>query len=158
VGYYLRVFCRSEDLPPLGRAFHWTAAQGVSLELQNEPDRGDLDSSGWRGGEIRYQHGKRPFDVDVCRAAEDRLLLSEEVEEFIEFLRDVDESVEKRRVLAHLRESRAVVSVQLLSDIDDEGYDAAGVFLDFFVEHCDGMIQADGEGFYEGGRTIVELE
>jgi hypothetical protein len=148
VGYYLRVFCKSEDLPPLGRVLDWAAAQGVSLELENEPDRGGLDSAGWRGAEIRYKHGKRPLVVDVSRAADSRLLLSEEVEE----------SAEKTRVLEHLQESRAIVSVQLLSDIDDDGYDAVGVFLGFFVEYCDGMIHADGEGFYEDDRTIVELK
>jgi hypothetical protein len=116
------------------------------VELEDEPDRGDLDSARWRGAEIRYKHGKRPFVVDVSRAAENRLLLSEEIEEFIEFLNDVNESAEKTKVLAQLRETRAVVSAQLLSDIDDDGYDAVGVFLSFFVAHCDGMIQADGEG------------
>jgi hypothetical protein len=157
VGYYLRVFCKSEDLPPLGRVLEWAAAQGVSLELENEPDRNDLDSAGWRGAEIRYKHGKRPLVVDVSRAADSRLLLSEEVEEFIEDLTEVEESAEKIRLLAHLRDSRAIVSVQLLSDIDDDGYDAVGVFLGCFVEHCDG-IHADGEGFYEGDRIIVELK
>jgi len=28
----------------------------------------------------------------------------------------------------------------------------------FFVEHNDGMIQADGEGFYDGLELMVELE
>ena len=158
MGYYLRVFCRAEDLPPLGRVLYWAAAQGVSLEPENEPDRRDLDSAGWPGAEIRYKHDKRPLVVDVTRAAENRLLLSEEVEEFIELLKDVDESAQKSKVLAHLRESRAVVSVQLLSDIDDDGYHAVGVFLSFFVEQCGGMIHADGEGFYEGDRIIVELK
>jgi hypothetical protein len=60
-------------------------------------------------------------------------------------------------VLAHLRESRAVVTVQLFSDIDDGGYDAVGIFLGFFVEHCGGMIHADLEGFYDGDRLIVKL-
>jgi hypothetical protein len=157
VGYHLRVFCKSEDLPPLGRVLDWAAAQGVWLELEDEPDRGDLDSARWRGAEIRYKHGKRPFVVDVSRAAQNRLRLSEEIQEFIEFLNDVNESAEKAKVLAQLRETRAVVSAQLLSDIDDDGYHAVGIFLSFFVAHCDGMIQADGEGFYEGDRTIVEL-
>jgi hypothetical protein len=67
VGYYLRVFCKSEDLPPLGRVFEWAATQGVSLELHDEPDLGDLDSAGWRGAEIRCKHGKRPLIVDVSR-------------------------------------------------------------------------------------------
>jgi hypothetical protein len=83
---------------------------------------------------------------------------SEEIQEFIEFLNDVNESAEKAKVLAQLRGTRAVVSAQLLSDIDDDGYHAVGIFLSFFVAHCDGMIQADGEGFYEDDRTIVELE
>ena len=156
MGYYLRTFCKSEDLPPLGRVFDWAAAQGVSLELENEPNPGALDSAGWRGAEIRYKPGKQPLVVDVSRAGDSGVLF-EEVEEFIGFLEEVVESAAKSKVLAHLRESRAVVSVQLLSDIDDDGYHAVEVFLGFFVEHGDGMIQADGEGFYEGDRTIVEL-
>ena len=60
--------------------------------------------------------------------------------------------------LATLRASRTIVTAQLLSDIDNIGYYAVGVFLGFFVEHCDGMVQADGEGFYEGDRPIVELK
>ncbi len=44
------------------------------------------------------------------------------------------------------------------SDIDDDGYDALGNLLAYFVENNGGMIQADGEGFYEGDRLIVELE
>src|ERR687888_98337 len=44
-----------------------------------------------------------------------------------------------------------------VSRAGDDGYDAVGVFLGFFVEHCGGMVQADAEGFYEGGQLIVEL-
>jgi hypothetical protein len=43
-------------------------------------------------------------------------------------------------------------------DIDDDGYDANGEFLRYFVDHCGGMIQADSEGFYEGSTIVVELE
>jgi len=31
-------------------------------------------------------------------------------------------------------------------------------FPDYFVQHNGGMIQADGEGFYEGNKVIVALE
>lgn len=118
----------------------------------------ELDSDPWREAEIRYKPDKQPLVVDVSRADSDGELFSEEVEEFVEFLDDVDESAEKHRVLTHLRDSRAVVGAQLLNDIDDDGYNSVGVFLGFFVEHCGGMIQADSEGFYDGDRLIVELE
>jgi hypothetical protein len=156
VGYYLRAFCTAEDLPPLGRVFAWAAARGVSLEREHEPDQGALDSAGWGTAEVRYQHGKRPLTVDVSRAA-DHGPLFEDVEEFVELLGEVDESVDKRRVLAHLRASRAVVTVQLFSDVDNDGYDAVGAFLGFYVEQCGGMVHADLEGFYDGDRLIVEL-
>jgi hypothetical protein len=153
MGYYLRAFCTSAELPPLGRVLAWTAAQGVSLALESSSP-GALDSAGWRMAELGYKPGKRPLVVDASRAGID---VSEEVEEFIELLGEVEESAKKRKVLALLRASRAVVAAQLLSDIDDDGYDAVGVFLGFFVEHCGGMIYADAEGFYEGDRLIVEL-
>ena len=51
-----------------------------------------------------------------------------------------------------------VVGAQLLGDIDDDGYTAAGVFLRFFVQHSGAMIQADGEGFYESDRLLVQVE
>ena len=156
MGYYLRAFCTSADLPPLGRVLEWAAAQGVSLALESSSP-GALGSAGWREAELRYKPGRQPLVVDVGRAGEDGLV-AEEVEEFIELLTGVEESAEKRKVLAHLRASRAVVGAQLLSDVDDEGYDAVGVFLGFFVEHCGGMVQADGEGFYEDDRLIVRLE
>jgi hypothetical protein len=156
MGYYLRVVCTSEDLPPLGRVLEWAAAQGVSLTLESSSP-GALDSAGWREAELRYKPGRQPLVVDVSRAG-DGSLVAEEVEEFIEFLAEVDESADKRKVLAHhLRASRAIVTAQLLSDIDDDGYDAVGVFLGYFVEHCGGLIQADAEGFYEGDRLIIEL-
>jgi len=44
------------------------------------------------------------------------------------------------------------------SDIDDDGYNALGNVLSYFVENAGGMIQADGEGFYDGDRVTVALE
>jgi len=44
------------------------------------------------------------------------------------------------------------------SDFEDDGFDSVGEFMHFFVEHHGGMIQADGEGFYEGGQLVVPLD
>ncbi|HEY2935189.1 MAG TPA: hypothetical protein VGJ25_01235, partial [Gaiellaceae bacterium] len=110
----------------------------------------------YRKAGIRYKPGKQPLVIDVLRASSDRLL-SEEVEGFVELLEDLGDSADARKVLAHLRDCEAIVTVQLLSDINDDGYKAVDVFLRFFVDHCGAMIQADGEGFYERDRLLVEL-
>ena len=150
LAYYLRAFCTSDDIPPLRAVFEWAVGQGVRLD---SPEA-ELDSSTWLQAEILYKRDRSPI---VAETNTDDLV-REEVGEFIESLEDVDESPEKQKVLEHLRQTKAIVAVQLLGDIDDDGYSAAGTFLTYFVEHCAGLIQADGEGFYERERLIVELD
>jgi hypothetical protein len=156
MGYYVRAFCTSSNLPPLRTIFDWAKSEGVSLELDTEHVAADLDSPHWREAELRYKPGNQPIPVDVTRSTDE--LLSDEIEEFVEFLEDVPDSAAKEEVLQQLRGTKAIVATQLLGDVDDDSYAAAGTFLNFFVEHCGGMIQADAEGFYEGDELIVELE
>jgi hypothetical protein len=154
VGYYLRAFCKTDELPPLRRAFEWAAKEGVDLEELGSAQPDDVE---WREAEIRYTADKQPFVVDVSQRRSQDELLSDEVEEFVELLEDVENSPEKQKVLAQLRSSRAVVGVQLSGDVDEDGYKAVATFLRYFVEYCGAMIQADGKGFYEGDRVLVEL-
>jgi hypothetical protein len=150
MGYYLRAFCTSPDIPPLRPVFEWAESQGVRFASPSA----DLDASGWQQAEVVYKSDRQPF---VAETDADQLL-REEIEEYLEFLDDVDESSDKQKVVDHLGQTKAVVAAQLLGDVDDDGYTAAGTFLTYFVKHCGGMIQADGEGFYEGDRLIVELD
>lgn len=150
MAYYLRAFCTSDDIPALRVVFDWAAGQGVQLEAP----AADLDAQRWEQAEVIYKPDRQPFIAE--RNTGD--LLREEVEEFAEFLEEADNSPEKQAVLDHLERSKAVVAAQLLGDIDDDGYNAVGAFLTYYVERCGGLIQADGEGFYEGERLIVELD
>ena len=59
--------------------------------------------------------------------------------------------------MSHLKKTQIIISSQLLNDIDDDGFHANGVFLDYFVEKCNGMINADSEGFYDGDKVILEI-
>jgi hypothetical protein len=113
----------------------------------------NLDSRAWGPTDVLYKPDRSPI---VAEASTDDLV-REEVDEFVESVQGVNESPETQKVLDHLRRTAAIVAVQLLGDIDDDGYNAAGTFLTYFVQHCGGLVQADGEGFYEGERLIVEL-
>jgi hypothetical protein len=156
VGYYLRAFCNSPEVPPLRQVLTAAAEQGIQLELTGDQSDTDLDSSTWQTAEIRYKPANQPLLVEVGRAGEE--LLADEIEEFAELLEDVEASPEREKALEHVRASSALVSVQLLGDIDDDGYDAVGAFLSYFVENCGAMIQADGEGFYEADLLVVPLD
>jgi hypothetical protein len=95
MGYYVRAFCTSSDLPQLRTILDWAKSEGVSLELDAEHVAADLDSSHWREAELRYKPGNQPIPVDVIRSADE--LLSDEIEEFVEFLEDVPDSEAKGR-------------------------------------------------------------
>ena len=136
MAYYVRAFCTSDALPPLRDAF----------------------ARDWREAAVAYADDKQPFLVEGTRAGDADALLAEEVEEFIEALSELPASRETTKVTDHLRHSRAVVAAQLLADAGDDGLTAAVTFLVGFAERCDGMIQADGTGFFEGEELIVELD
>jgi hypothetical protein len=98
--------------------------------------------------------GKLPIRNDSTHS-----LAREEIEEFLESLEDAPRNGNRKRVEDHLRATRFVVAAPLpTSDIDDDGHDADGWVMRFFVERYDGMIHADGEGFYEGDKLIVKLD
>lgn len=160
MGYYARAFCTSPDVPPLRQVLEWAEDRGVGLTIGPGRAGVDLDSPDWREVELVYKQGRQPILCEVNRDdSSDDNLLREEVEDFLESLDDVDDSPDKDRVVQHLRETRFVVASQLLtSDFDDDVYKAINTYLSYFVEHCGGMIQADGEGFYEGDDLIVESE
>jgi hypothetical protein len=156
MGYYLRAFCTSEDLPPLGRVVEWAAAQGVPLALEHEPDPGALGPAGWRWAEIRYKHSKRPLVVDVSRAAGNGLPLEE----------PRSSSSSSPRSRSQRRRAGCLPSCGKAAPWSARSCSAtstttattpSGSSWTAFVERCGGMIHADGEGFYDGDRLIVEL-
>lgn len=156
MGYYMRAFCTSADLPPLDRVINWAAVQGTSLQVEKEPT-GSRGGTVWREADIRYKPDREPIVVDASRAGVDDGIAGE-VEEFIEMVEDADNWLAKRRVVRHLRKTRTIVGAQLLGDLDEDGQDAVAVFLGFFVEHCGALIQDDGSGFWKGDDLVLALD
>jgi hypothetical protein len=109
----------------------------------------ELNSPTWRQFEVTYKKEKGPIVVECNRDEGIDSLARAECEEFIDEVRELEESPARTRVIEHLRKARFVVCCQLLSDIDEAGFEANGQLLDYFVDTCGGMIQADGEGFYD---------
>lgn len=161
MGYYVRAFCTAAAPPPIGPVLEFACALGSSVSLDPEVGVPPLDDPRWSQVGIVYKAGKLPILLELSRRGDgpDGDVADEEIEEFIEFLEDFPKSTNRRRVEDHLGQTRFVVAAQLAtSDIDDDGYNALGNVLSYFVEHSGGMIQADGEGFYDGDTLIVALD
>ena len=116
------------------------------------------DEPGWPQFLVAGGAEDRPvFLVEASSAGEPNSLFEDEIEEFLDFLDDAPASTATRSVIDRLKQSRTIVAVQILGP-DDDAVAAASPLVAFFAERCDALIQADGEGFYEGDNLIVPLE
>ncbi len=156
--YHVRAFCTSPNVPTLTQVFEYAESQGVSLSPDETHGKTDVNTSDWSEVEISYKPDKRPLVAECNRDdGSDDCLARVEPQEFIQEIGSPGLSFSRRRVIKHLEATNFIITVQLFSDIDDDGYEANGTFLNYFVEHCDGMIHADGEGFYDGNKLILEI-
>jgi hypothetical protein len=165
VSYYLRAFCTTDGVPTLGAILGSAASQGTVLtrdpstppwtteQLQDRPH----DSVA-----LCYHPDKPPSLVVDVDHADDLSGIAEEIEEFLERLEDVAPSPARDRIIRHLTRSRFIVAIRiptsvLGTDHEEALWQASDLLLDYFVQHSDGLIQADGEGFYEAGTLILKL-
>jgi hypothetical protein len=157
MGYYVRAFCASETVPTPRTLLEYTKKKGFSLGL--EAVGIDMDNDNWEQLVWVYKDGKLPILMECNRNTSEDCLFREEIDEFLDFIGKPGISLKKRRVIGHLKESKYIIACQLpTSDIDDDGHDATGTLLTYFVVNHSAIIQADGEGFYEGNKVVVAIE
>lgn len=159
---YLRVFCTGETVPTLDEILRWTKLQGHNLRIDKSfSEEADTSSRSWESTAILDEDGRRAFICEVNKDNGEESVMREEVEEFKELLKEVEQFPfeDIAKVLKHLNETKFIVVAQPLSeDTDETGDSAISVFLQYFVVNSGGMVHEDGEGFYEGDKVIVGLE
>jgi len=157
MSYYVRVFCRADESPPLCTVIDYVTGDRPQLSIVSDDA---LNYADWEGATMTYKANKQPILVECNRnTGEEDCLAAEELAEFVELAEDSEDSPGKQQVIAHLRATKFIVACRLpTSDIDDDGYEANSQLLNYFVEHCGGMIQADGEGFYREDEVILPVE
>ena len=148
MGYHVRAFCTATETPTINTIRRSLRELGFDFTPQVD-DSSELDSLAWQGFDLIYKVEKGPIVVECNRDDGDESLAKAECEEFFHEVANLDDTPAKIEVMEHLRKTRFIICCQLLSDIDDDGFEANGQFLGYFVDHCGGMIYADGEGFYE---------
>jgi hypothetical protein len=175
MGHYVRAFCTTTKIPNPGPIQTWLRKH-KSKAVLDEPNHAlervekgkipkpalDLKSKDWVQIAVSYQPGKLPIlaECNSSKTSEGKALMQEEIAEFVEFIGKPGRSAGKARALAHLAKTKFIIACQLpTSDMEEDGYQANWEFVCYFREYCDGMIQVDGEGFYdEKNKLIVRLD
>ena len=157
--FFTRVFCLRKEPPPIGLLLEFLKARGATPILPSEVNEKLLNSWNWVGVEIGYHKDKKPILLTCIRkgGAQDEVF-QQDIGGFLHFV-EAHREIDNWRVADQLHACRFYVATILdKNDITDEGYDFNGWVLQFFQENCDGMVQIDGQGFYnEEGELIFEL-
>lgn len=146
-------------MPTLRELFERGRAAGVAARVDAEwADEVDVDSPAWAEVAVVYSDAERPVFWTVDRAGDESGALDDEVAEFRESLRDAADTAQCRAVLAHLRATRCLFTSRLPLDAGSEALTLTNAAAELVAERCDGVLHADGEGFYLAGELAVPLE
>ncbi len=157
--FFTRVFCLRKEPPPLSLLIEYLKARGASPIIPSEVTEKMLTSWNWVGLEIGYAKERTPIIVTCVRkgGAQDDIF-QQDIQGFLSYV-ETHREIDNWRVADQLRGCRFFIANILdKNDITEDGYDFNGWILQFFQENCDGMVQIDGQGFYdEEGRLLFEL-
>jgi hypothetical protein len=147
MGYYLRFI--TTDTAPIDLA-------KLSAVLQSQDGKYALES---RGQELTLHYDGEPYaDLEINRPGDG--LFEEEIEELLEFLEDAT-GRKKKRVQTVLKDAKQMLAAQVVfggrdPEVTFDRIDPIWVHL---FEHHNGLLQADGEGYYDAPEhLLLELD
>lgn len=154
MGYYIRAFCVRQP-PPISEVLNDLREQGLEFKVEDETGHGGPGAMP-RQHVVRYRASRHPILVEIGERRDPEI--QEEIDEFMESVKEEPPSSKRRRVEQHLRASQFVVATQVASEeIDDVALEAAGSLVAAYVTRCGGLVQADGEGFYDGAELLLAV-
>lgn len=154
---YARAFCRASSAPTLQQVIEWARSQDVELQVLGDAEL--LNRSDWREAQILYSPHRPPLHCALDWTQDPpRGRAEQEIAAFLERLQALEPSLETAHAIEHLQQTRFIVANRLDEEMEDEAFEVSSLWLTYFEQFCDGLIQADGEGFYLTGELLVEEE
>ena len=147
MGYYMRYLVADER--PVTVDTIATFFAGLGADYSTDPGE----------DEITVSHKGQPIAHVTLNVPGDDLF-DEEREELLEFAEDAEDGPAKRQVRATLRAARAIVAAQVLWGGRDAeaALSALDPFWAWLFAERQGLMQADGEGYYTAAGLLLEVE
>jgi hypothetical protein len=148
MGYYMRFILTSDESPQpedIRAALRSLSLDYAVISPEDDPTRAELLFAGERLGEIEFNRpGDDIFDEDIDEL---RQLVSRSQNE------------NRQRVLDVLDRARIMVAAQLFWKGEDSEpvLERVDPLWDWLFANYDGLLQADGDGFYDSESLILEM-
>ena len=157
--FFTRVFCLRKESPPLALLIEFLKAKKLTPILPKEVDDKLLNVWNWVGVELTYNKDRAPILLTCVRKdSAQGEIFDQDIQGLLNFA-EAHRELDNWQVVDQLRGCRFYVATILdKNDITEEGYDFNGWILQFFQENCNGMVQIDGQGFFDAeGEVLLEL-
>ena len=157
--FFTRVFCLRKESPPLALLIEFLKAKKLTPILPKEVDDKLLNVWNWVGVELTYNKDRAPILLTCVRKdSAQGEIFDQDIQGLLNFA-EAHRELDNWQVVDQLRGCRFYVATILdKNDINEEGYDFNGWILQFFQENCNGMVQIDGQGFFDAeGEVLLEL-
>jgi hypothetical protein len=155
VAFYMRVFCAIDRIPALEHALEYLQSREILLE----PEAGtSIANRQWSDATLRDAQGGAQVRLQCSRVNPDDPddLAGMEIREFLNRIGRPGFSGAKRRVIKHLQTARAVIACKFPPGPRDQQTIRPHLeLLRYFSSKCDGLMQVDGEGFYDKSNQLV---
>jgi hypothetical protein len=148
MGYYMRFFDTSDDPLTIGAIETAIKKQDPAYRLDTPKDAEIPQADLYRGESLFAQ-------IEINQPGDD--LFDAEIQEMIEFLEET-EGENRKRVENVLRTARRIVSVQVLYQGRELEQTLSGIdpLWEWLFSTRKGLLQADGEGYYDRHDLILE--
>jgi hypothetical protein len=149
--HFCRAFCRSPRIPDLSEVRAVLGEHSSSFSLTSlTPD------DPWRHVQLIYAPKRPPINLHINRCDGTDSLGIDERNEFLKVV-EARESPSKRRIADQVTNARYIFCFAPPEDLEETGELLCGALLKYLQESCEGLIQVDGTGFYEGDQVALEL-
>jgi hypothetical protein len=147
MGYYLRFITTDTNLIDLVK---------IGQVLQSTDPKYALEIKG-KNATLHYDN-EAYADLEINLPGDE--LFEEEIEELLEFLEDV-KSRKKKRIQTTLKEAKQIFAAQVVfgGREPEVTFDRIDPIWEHLFEHHKGLLQTDGEGYYDSPEhLLLELD
>lgn len=153
----VRVFCAASTFPSVRDCLSFAAGAGEGVLLAVDTDDSatlDADSPDWAAVHLVYREDAAMLTVVVLRDTDVAPAFQDTRDGFLAALAASD-APDAPAVRDFVTTTRAIVVATLPTDTDEDALEAAAWFTRIFVELYDGLLHADGEGFYDEDNDLL---
>jgi hypothetical protein len=159
MAHFMRVFANQTEASNILALVKELEQDGFVFDTFPNSDDPRYTDTDWRTLHLAYDKNVASVMLDRSVRGDEGDVFDEEIEEFQETLKTVDDGAGKQAVVDVLQNASQVFACYIPDDITETGWELVESLLEKLLDTTGGSLQVDGEGFFDKeGELILAVE